>query len=217
MAKLKKGDFVKLNYTGFLQDEFCIDTTVQETAKKLKIFSDKYKYGPVTVCIGQGHILKGIDDKLEGMEDKASTKLVLEPKDAFGEKTNNLANVPLNQFKANKVNPQLGDQVMYNNKMATVKFVSNRVVILDFNHPYAGEKVTYEIETLGTVENKKEQLEALITNELQFDPKKYSVDEKDGKLTFTIKGEELPKEFQDEFNAHLKKVIGVEVAFNFEK
>ena len=71
--KLNEGDFVKLNYTGYLKsNNFCIDTTIEEIAKKQNIFSKEFKYGPVTVCIGKNNILNGIDKNLSDKDEKES-------------------------------------------------------------------------------------------------------------------------------------------------
>ena len=89
--KLNEGDFVKLNYTGYLKsNNFCIDTTIEEIAKKQNIFSKEFKYGPVTVCIGKNNILNGIDKNLSDKDEKESFELELEPKEAFGEKNNKI-------------------------------------------------------------------------------------------------------------------------------
>jgi FKBP-type peptidyl-prolyl cis-trans isomerase 2 len=218
-VKLNEGDFVKLNYTGYLKsNNFCIDTTIEEIAKKQNIFSKEFKYGPVTVCIGKNNILNGIDKNLSDKDEKESFELELEPKEAFGEKNNNLASVPFNQFKANKVNVQIGDQIMYNEKPAFVKFVNNRIVMLDFNHPYAGEIINYKIELLGKVEDKKNQFIALVINRLNFNEEMFSVELNDNIINFTINEKELPKQFQDEFEKYVKESIEIEkINYSFKK
>lgn len=200
----QKGDFVRLNYTGyFAENGHCIDTTIEEMAKKHNILAKNFKYEPVVVCIGETHILPGIDKALVGKKNE-KFELEIEPEFAFGKKSSkSIKQIPLSEFKGQKQRPMVGDQFMYGEKLATVKFVSNRMVMLDFNHPYAGYKVKYEIEVLEKVEDKKEQLEAIVKHELRFDPEKYSIEEKDGSLSLKVKSKEFPKEFQESVKEHI--------------
>lgn len=203
----QKGDFVRLNYTGFfLENGQCIDTTIEENAKKYGILAKNFTYEPVVVCIGETHILPGIDKALVGKKNEKFS-IEIEPEFAFGKKSSkSIKQVPLTEFRDQKQRPVVGDQFMYGEKLATVKFVSNRMVMLDFNHPYAGYKVKYDIEVLEKVEDKKDQLGAIVKHELRFDPEKYSIEEKDGKLMLKVKSKEFPKEFSESVKKHVLKL-----------
>ena len=48
------------------------------------------------------------------------------------------------------------------NKWATVRSVSSGRVTLDFNHPLSGKTLHYVIHVMSTVEDPKEQIEALL-------------------------------------------------------
>ena len=53
MVIIKKGDFVKLEYTGRTKtDNHLFDTTDEKIAKKEKHHNSKVKYGPITACVG---------------------------------------------------------------------------------------------------------------------------------------------------------------------
>ena len=63
MTKMKKGDFIELDFIGRIKSSNEIfDLTSEEEAKKNNLYSENYKYGSVIICIGQGQILKYIDD-----------------------------------------------------------------------------------------------------------------------------------------------------------
>ena len=69
MIKIVKGDFVELNYTGRIKlSNILFDTTEENVAKKEKIHNPKIEYGPVIVCIGKLHVIKGLDKQLIGKE-----------------------------------------------------------------------------------------------------------------------------------------------------
>ena len=97
-------------------DGAVFDTTDKEVAKKEGIASNKAEYGPMLVCVGQGHVLKGLDDALIGKEiDKAFT-ITLQPEEAFGKKSAKLVRlIPLRKFKEHDITPFPGLQVDIDN------------------------------------------------------------------------------------------------------
>ena len=79
---VNKGDFVELNYTGkIMPEEIIFDTTVKEVAEKAGLEHDhehnhdqdnnhehehSHEYKPLIVCIGERHVLPGLDAKISG-------------------------------------------------------------------------------------------------------------------------------------------------------
>ena len=61
---IKEGDFLKLSYTGSVNGNV-FDTTFEEEAKTANIHSPNAIYGPVTICVGQKHVILGLDEELE--------------------------------------------------------------------------------------------------------------------------------------------------------
>ena len=69
MTQLKEKDFIELEYTGKLKDDNAIfDTTDEKIAKDNDLFQENAEYKPITICIGQGQIIKGLDQSLPGKE-----------------------------------------------------------------------------------------------------------------------------------------------------
>ena len=63
---MKDEDFVNIDYVGRIKESGEIfDLTDAELAKESNIFNPQMKYGPVTVIIGAGHILKGLENKIK--------------------------------------------------------------------------------------------------------------------------------------------------------
>ena len=156
---IKKGDFVQLNYTGSA-DGHVYDTTEAETAKKENIFSPKTKYGPVTVVIGERHLIKGLDDSLIG-KNPGSHSFDIADVDAFGKKdAKKLQLIPMKFFTKDQIRPFVGLQVNVDNNMGIVRSVSGGRVIVDFNHPLSSKDVHYDVEVIKIVEDKKEQIQA---------------------------------------------------------
>ena len=53
------------SYTGKVGDNV-FDTTDEDEAKKAGIHSASAVYGPVTICVGQKHVIVGLDEELVG-------------------------------------------------------------------------------------------------------------------------------------------------------
>ena len=69
MAKINKGDFIELEYTGRLKEtNEVFDTTDKNTAKETEIYNENMAYGPVIICVGESQILKGLEEELSAEE-----------------------------------------------------------------------------------------------------------------------------------------------------
>ncbi|MCA9478691.1 MAG: FKBP-type peptidyl-prolyl cis-trans isomerase [Nanoarchaeota archaeon] len=147
---IKKGDFVRLNYTGSA-DGHVYDTTVEATAKKEEIYSPKTKYGPVVVVIGERHLIKGLDEGLVGKE-AGKHSFDIKDVDAFGKKdAKKLQLVPMKLFAKENIRPFAGLQVNIDDTMGIVRSVSGGRVIVDFNHPLSSKDVHYDVEVEGII------------------------------------------------------------------
>ena len=69
MAKIKKGDFIELEYTGRIKDtNEVFDTTDKKLALELGIAVKNMAYGPVIICVGENFTLAGIEEQIIGKE-----------------------------------------------------------------------------------------------------------------------------------------------------
>ena len=71
--KLKKTDFVEIEYTASTDNQV-FDTTDEKLAKENDL--EGSSYGPITICIGEGLVLPGLDKALEGKETEL-TELIM--------------------------------------------------------------------------------------------------------------------------------------------
>jgi FKBP-type peptidyl-prolyl cis-trans isomerase SlyD len=159
---IKPGDFVKISYTGMLDDGTVFDTTDEKLAKEKGIYNPRVIYNPVLLVVGRQHILKGLEEALIGMDKGEEKEVIIPPEKAFGQVNNNLINViPLSYFEKQKLNPVPGMIVNVNDRDGMIKSVGAGRVIVDFNHPLAGKTLKYKIkveEILDTVEKKVKAL-----------------------------------------------------------
>jgi FKBP-type peptidyl-prolyl cis-trans isomerase 2 len=157
---MKNGDFVRLHYTGKLPDGTIFDTTDAEVAKKAGIDGTK-KFHPVTICVGQGMLLKGLDEEL--LKHDASFTATIPSEKAFGKKNPELLKIiPTMQLHKQQINPQPGMQLNIDGAYGIVRSSSSGRTVVDFNHPLASQDVTYDVRIMAKVDDPQEQIEALI-------------------------------------------------------
>ena len=66
---LQKGDFILINYTAKVKEtNEVFDTTLEEVAKKEHLYKEGEMYEPKLVVIGEGWMLKAIDESFETMK-----------------------------------------------------------------------------------------------------------------------------------------------------
>lgn len=66
---LQKNDFILIDYTAKVKEtNEVFDTTKEETAKKEHLYKEGDIYEPKLVAIGEGWVLKALDESLTTME-----------------------------------------------------------------------------------------------------------------------------------------------------
>jgi|TARA_Y100000034_G_C6883173_1_gene405035 FKBP-type peptidyl-prolyl cis-trans isomerase 2 len=208
MVTVKKGEFVEIEYTGRTKsDNHLFDTTDEKTAKLEKHYNPNLKYGPVIACIGQKHVLKGVDDQLSGKEIGKEYTFEVGVEDAFGKKDAKLIRtVSVSLFKKQKMNPVPGLQINAEGMIGVIRSVNGGRVLVDFNHPLAGKDLTYNINILKKISDTKLQLEALLKYGIAMNEKMYDYTLKEGNLNLKVKFK-LPKDLQNKISEKIKETI----------
>jgi FKBP-type peptidyl-prolyl cis-trans isomerase SlpA len=120
-------------------------------------FNDK----PATLALGSGQLAAAIEDRLIGTSEGASVRFDLAAGVAFGER-----NPDLQQRVARKLLAEIGDlDAVYavgdlvsfptpdgqSGYAGVVREVGESWVLFDFNHPLAGQAVTFEAQLIGVL------------------------------------------------------------------
>ena len=202
METLKEGDFVEIDFTGKIADDATVfDTTLEEEAKKANIHDATIKYEPVRICIGEKHLIPGLDKNLTGKESGKDYAFRIPAEDGFGNKNPKLFRlIATGKFHSQKINPVPGLQVNMDGVIGTVRSVSGGRTIVDFNHPLAGKELEYKVNVKKLITNTAEKTEALA--------KLINLNVKariDGEKA-TLEGE-IPKEKQEMLAETIKKTI----------
>jgi peptidylprolyl isomerase len=189
---LQKSDFIVIDYVAKVKETGEIfDTTIEETAKKEHLYKEGDIYESKLVVIGEGWVLKALDDSLAPMEIGKQTTVEIPPDKAFGQRDpEKVKRVPLKQLLARDITPSVGMRIEYGGKSATVRAIGAGRVLLDFNAPLAGKTLIYEVTIKKKLETKKEKVAALIHRRIP------AVEE--NKFEFTLKTKAVAVEMPEE-------------------
>ena len=204
MAALNKNDFVAVSYTG-RTEEGVFDTTDEQVAKDNDIYSPRGTYGAMTICLGQGQIIPGLDKELIGKEIGKEYSFTISPEEAFGKKDPKAIQlIATSKFKKADIRPVPGMQVNVDDQMGIIKTVSGGRTLVDFNHPLSGKTVTYTITVEKQITDLNVQVGVLMGALFQLPPLKATVT--DGKATVEVPFP-VVKEVQDLLTKKVTEVI----------
>ena len=140
---IKKGDIIKVEYEGSLEDGSIFDSTERNGGNPLKFE------------VGSGQIIKGFDEAVIGKEVGEEFSIKLQPSEAYGYYNKDLMRkMPKNLFpKEQDPKPGMIIQVMDETghvMLAAIKKVQEEEVIIDMNHPLAGKVLNFKIKVTET-------------------------------------------------------------------
>ncbi len=160
----QKGDFILINYTAKVKEtNEVFDTTNEETAKKERLKKEGEIYEPKLVVVGEGWVLKALDDSLLTMELKKPATVEISADKGFGQRDpEKVKRVPLRQLLSKQINPVVGARIEFQGKMASVRAIGAGRVLLDFNPPLAGKTLVYDVVVDGKLDKSEEKIGALI-------------------------------------------------------
>ena len=143
MAQAKKGDHVKVHYTGKLEDGTVFDTSKER--------------GPIEFTIGNKQIIPGFENAVIDMQPGEKKTAQITSDQAYGPVRNELVlNVERTKIPKD-VKPEVGQILKFQKEPKpgekegeviafSVIGMTDTHIILDANHPLAGKDLTFEIE-----------------------------------------------------------------------
>ena len=161
---IQKSDFIIVDYTGKVKETGEVfDTTSEEIAKEKKLYKEGELYEPRLVVVGEGWVLKALDEALPTFKLKKKNSVEIPPEKAFGNRDpEKVRLVPLRRLAARGITPKLGAQIDYDKRLATVRTIGSGRVQLDFNPPLAGKTLIYEVTVKKKLKTDAEKISALI-------------------------------------------------------
>jgi FKBP-type peptidyl-prolyl cis-trans isomerase 2 len=163
---IKKNDVIEINYTAKLaEDNQIFDTTEEQVAKDNNLYSEEVKgqFKPLILCVGQGQVIQGLDNSFIGKKSGDNFSIDITSEQGFGKKDPKLIQlVSMSKFKKEKIRPMVGMQVNIDDSQGIIRSVSGGRVVIDFNHPFSGRDLSYNVKIIKTFEENKEKLTLLV-------------------------------------------------------
>lgn len=137
--KARKRDKVKVHYRGTLEDGTVFDSSEGRE--------------PLEFEIGAGEVIEGFEKGVMGMEEGEEKQLSLPPEKAYGpHREDRVGKLPKEQVREPDVQP--GSSIQIQTKeggviQASVVQVVEDGVVVDINHPLAGETLNFEVKLVG--------------------------------------------------------------------
>ncbi len=137
MQEVKSGDTVRVHYHGKLNDGTTFDSSEDRD--------------PLEFEVGSGSVIAGFDNGVTGMKvgDKKTINIPVD--EAYGQVQDDLLmEFPLDRFPAD-MKPEVGMELNMSNGAGqnfpvVITEVLDNSVVLDANHPLAGEDLTFDLE-----------------------------------------------------------------------
>jgi peptidylprolyl isomerase len=136
MSVATKGNAVKVHYTGRLTDGTVFDSSSNRE--------------PLGFVLGDGNMIKGFDAAVNGMAIGEMKSVTIPSLEAYGEKREDMMiDIPMDQVPAD-IKPEIGMELSLQNQAGQpvpvkVVHVDEEKIVLDANHPLAGEDLIFDI------------------------------------------------------------------------
>jgi peptidylprolyl isomerase len=168
---LERGSLVLVDYTAKVKDSNEIfETTNEEDAKKSDLYDPTRKYEPRLVSIGEGWVLKGLDEDLANANLGDKLTIEITPDKGFGDRDpSKVRMIPQRKLGEKADNIKVGDVVEMYERPGIVRYVGSGRVQLDFNHRFAGRTLTYDVNILKKLESDDDKIMYLIRRRLPID------------------------------------------------
>ena len=132
---VEPGKTVKVHYKGTLNDD--------------SVFDSSEGRDPLEFQLGSGQVIPGFDAAVQQMEVGSTTTIKIPSAEAYGEvRQDMIAMIPHEQFPED-LNPQVGQTLQLKTPQGalpvSVVEIKDEGVIIDGNHPLAGQDLTFEL------------------------------------------------------------------------
>lgn len=136
MSAAKKDNIVKVHYTGKLDNG--------------KVFDSSKDREPLEFKIGEGRLIPGFENGVLGMKLNETKTITIPSVEAYGEKKSELMVEVSKQQLPDDLTPELGMELVSRGEdgreqIVKVAEINPDTIVIDANHPLAGEDLTFEI------------------------------------------------------------------------
>lgn len=145
MQQVKSGDTIQVHYHGKLTDGSTFDSSEGRN--------------PLEFEVGSGMVIPGFDNGVTGMTIGEKKTIVIPADQAYGPRADEMImEFPKTQFPPD-LTPEVGMQLNMSNGSGQqfpvrIVDVKEEVVVLDANHPLAGETLHFDLELVAITNSK---------------------------------------------------------------
>ncbi|HLV42415.1 MAG TPA: peptidylprolyl isomerase [Brumimicrobium sp.] len=139
MSQVKQNDKVKVHYTGKLANGEVFDSSIDRE--------------PMEFQVGQGQLIPGFENGVIDMKVNEKKTIVIPSAEAYGEPREELIQEVPKNLLPQEITPEVGMGLMSkapdgSEIQLVVKEVKEEAIIVDGNHPLAGQELTFEVEVI---------------------------------------------------------------------
>lgn len=142
MEQAKRGDSVKVHYTGKLDDGTIFDTSEDRD--------------PLQFTLGKGQVIPGFEAAIIGMNPGQSKVAKIPSNQAYGPYRKEMVIEVERKDFPGEINPEVGQQLQLSQPdgraiIVTTTNVTESKITLDANHPLAGKDLTFDIKLVEII------------------------------------------------------------------
>jgi len=139
MSKVKANDTIQVHYTGKLTNGEVFDSTEAR--------------GPLKVTLGEGSLIPGFENGLVDMALNEKKTITIPKEEAYGEVREDLFQAIKNEELPETIKPEVGMGLVAQGQDGTerqlrVAEVNDDHIVVDANHPLAGQDLIFELEVV---------------------------------------------------------------------
>ena len=148
---VKEGDYVRVDYTGKLEDGTVFDTSIKDDAIEAGIYNPERDYQPLGFTVAAGQMIRGFDSGVVGMAVGDDKTLIIPPEEAYGvHREDMVQTIPVAELACAGITPVVGEEISTSQgQAATITNVTDTDVVIDFNHELAGKTLVFDIKLVS--------------------------------------------------------------------
>lgn len=139
MSQVKENDTVKVHYTGKLGNGEVFDSSVDRE--------------PMEFQVGKGQLIPGFEKGIVDMKVNEKKTIVIPSEEAYGAPREELVQEVPNDRLPPEIKPEVGMGLVSTTPegqeiQLVVKEVKDEAIVVDGNHPLAGQELTFDVEVI---------------------------------------------------------------------
>ena len=140
MSKVKANDTVQVHYTGKLTNGQVFDTSAERE--------------PLQAQLGQGQLIPGFENALIDMAVNEKKTVTIAKEEAYGDVRNELFQKVAKEELPKEITPEVGMGLVASipdgsQQQLRVAEVNEDHIVIDANHPLAGQDLIFDLEVVG--------------------------------------------------------------------